>query len=102
MPQPPPRTFDLARVVAPVARELSELHRRFVVEEQRLTAELGADEPPSFEDFVAWIVDRGGRPPRRPKGSQDRRPGASQNRSRAQRRRREQERQRLIGVGAAA
>lgn len=98
----PVRTFDLARAVAPQAPALLELYRRFVAEEQRLTELLGPDDPPTFDDFVAWIVERAGRPPRRPKGRRDRSPDAWRRRSLAQRRRRERERVSAGLVTAAA
>ncbi len=85
--------YELARELAPLGPQLLELHRRFCAEEARLAATLGADDPPTFEDLVRWIVDRGSRPPHRPRGRRER-PIASLNRSRAaferHRRRREQ------------
>lgn len=88
----PVTSFELAQPLVPHAAALLELHRRFVAEEERLTAALGIDEPPSFEDFVAWIADRGKRPPGRPRGRRDRHPDAHRRRSQAQRRRRAVER----------
>lgn len=72
--------YELARGLAEHAEALIELHRRWVAEEERLTAQLGEDEPPTFEDLVAWIVDRGSRPPHRPVGRRER-PQARRNRS---------------------
>lgn len=82
-----PTTFELARSIAPNAEALLELQRRFLAEEQRLAAALGPDDPPTFSDFVAWIVERGSRPPHRPKGRRDRHPDAHLRRSQGQLRR---------------
>jgi hypothetical protein len=86
---PPVRTYDLARSVAPA---LVELHRRFVLEEERLAEQLGADDAASVDDFVAWVVGRAGEPPRRPRGSRDRSSVSNARRSVAQRARRARER----------
>lgn len=84
--------YELARGLAALGPQLLELRRRFVAEEQRLTAELGADDPPTFEDFVAWIVERGSRPPHRPPGRRES-ARARRNRSLAARRRHQRQRE---------
>ena len=88
---PPARIYDLAALVAPVAGPLLELERRFLAEEERLTIALGPDEPPTFGDFVDWIVMHATVAPHRPPGP-DRDPEARWRRSAAQRRRRARER----------
>lgn len=90
-PPAPDRTFDLARMVAPVAGPILELRRRFLADEARLCAELGPDDPPTFDDFIDWVVMKAGSPPHRPPGS-DRDPDARARRSTAQRARRDRER----------
>lgn len=84
-------SYELARDIAPHAEALLELHRRFEAEEARLAAALGPDDPPTFADLVRWIVERGSRPPHRPRGRPDRNPSAHQRRSQAQRQRRQTE-----------
>lgn len=93
--------FELARSLAPLAAELLELRRRFAAEEARLTALLGEDDPPSFEDFVAWVVERGSRPPHRPLGRPE---GAEarRRRSEAARRRHQRERQQRLTASSVA
>ena len=86
-------SYELARAIAPEAEALLELRRRFEAEEERLSRAFGSDEPPTFADFVAWVVERGSRPPHRPRGRRDTDPSAAARRSAAQRRRRDQERQ---------
>lgn len=95
-------SYELARAIAPEAEALLELRRRFEAEEARLTAVLGPDEAPTFADFVAWIVERGTRPPHRPRGQRDRDPNAAARRAAAQRRRRERERAEATATRAAA
>jgi hypothetical protein len=85
--------YELAAPLAEHGAALAELYRRWVAEEQRLTIELGADEPPTFADFVAWIVERGNRHPHRPPGRPEH-PGARRNRSRAALARHQRERER--------
>lgn len=93
--------YELARDLVEQADALLELYRRFVAEEARLTAQLGADEPPTFADLVAWIVERGRRAPHRPRGRRER-PEASRNRSIAARRRHERARQQRTMAEAGA
>ena len=85
--------YELARDLAPQAEALLELQRRFEAEEARLAVALGPDDPPTFEDFVRWVVERGSRPPHRPRGRRER-PSASVNRSIAARRRHQRARER--------
>lgn len=98
MARPPTRpivnrtNYELARDLVDEAPALLELYRRWLAEEERLTAALGPDDPITFADFVAWVVERGSRPPHRPRGRPER-ASARLNRSAAARRRHQRARE---------
>ncbi len=97
---PPIRTYDLARSVAPVADALTELHRRFMAQETRLTEAFGEDEEPTFDVFLEWVVSHVDRPPGRPRGSRDRSPASSQRRRQGQLRRRGSDAEQQVAAAA--